>query len=82
MRPEVQECAVVGIPDKDWGERVVAFIVLKGGGALDVREMKSFLKSRISAFKVPKEYIEVKELPKNAAGKVLKRELRKSATRP
>ncbi|MGA3173796.1 MAG: AMP-binding protein [Syntrophorhabdales bacterium] len=82
MRPEVQECAVVGIPDKDWGERVVVFIVLKGGGALDVREMKSFLKSRISAFKVPKEYIEVKELPKNAAGKVLKRELRKSATRP
>jgi long-chain acyl-CoA synthetase len=76
LMPEVQECAVVGMPDKDWGERVVAFIVPKEGRALDAQAMKSFLKSRISAFKVPKEYIEMKELPKNAAGKILKRELK------
>jgi long-chain acyl-CoA synthetase len=76
LMPEVQECAVVGAPDKDWGERVVAFIIPKEGRAIDAQAMKSFLKSRISAFKVPKDYMVVKELPKNAAGKILKRELR------
>ncbi len=76
--PEVQEAAVVGIPDREWGERVVAYIVPKEGRSLDVPAMKSFLKSRLSPFKVPKEYIAVEELPKNAAGKILKREIRKS----
>ncbi len=76
LRPEVQECAVIGVPDKEWGEKVVAFITLKEGQALDAQAMKSFLKTRISVFKVPKDYIETKELPKNAAGKILKRELR------
>jgi long-chain acyl-CoA synthetase len=77
-RPEVQEVAVVGIPDREWGERVVAFIVARQGHSLDVPAMKSFLKSRLSPFKVPKEYIVVEELPKNAAGKILKRELKKA----
>jgi len=77
-RPEVQECAVVGMPDREWGERVVAFIVARQGHSLDVPAMKFFLKSRLSPFKVPKEYIAVEELPKNAAGKILKRELRKT----
>ena len=76
LRPEVQECAVIGIPDKEWGEKVVAFITLKEGQTFDAQAMKSFLKTRISVFKVPKDYIETKELPKNAAGKILKRELR------
>ncbi len=75
-RPEVQECAVVGVPDREWGERVVAFIKLKEGHGLDTPALKAFLKSRLSPFKVPKEYIAVEELPKNAAGKILKRELR------
>ena len=58
------------------GERVVAFIKLKEGHGLDTPALKAFLKSRLSPFKVPKEYIAVEELPKNAAGKILKRELR------
>ena len=78
MRPEVREAAVIGIPDREWGERVVAFIVAKEGHSLDVPAMKSFLKSRLSPFKVPKEYIAVDELPKNAAGKILKRELKET----
>ena len=77
MRPEVREAAVIGIPDREWGERVIAFIVAKEGHSLDVPAMKSFLKSRLSPFKVPKEYIAVDELPKNAAGKILKRDLKK-----
>ncbi len=76
--PEVREAAVIGIPDREWGERVIAFIVAKEGHSLNVPAMKSFLKSRLSPFKVPKEYIAVDELPKNAAGKILKRELRKA----
>jgi long-chain acyl-CoA synthetase len=76
-RPEVELCAVVGIPDKEWGERVTAFIVAKPGQSFDPRELKSFLKSRLSPFKVPKEYIAVSELPKSPAGKILKREVKK-----
>jgi acyl-CoA synthetase (AMP-forming)/AMP-acid ligase II len=75
QRPEVEECAVVGIPDPEWGERVTAFIVLRAGEILDLEALKSFLKSRLSSFKVPKEYISVGELPKSPAGKLLKREL-------
>jgi long-chain acyl-CoA synthetase len=75
---EIQECAVVGIPDKEWGERVVAFVVLKEGLTIEVSELKSFLKSRLSPFKVPKDYVILEEMPKNAAGKIQKRELRAS----
>ena len=75
--PEVLECAVVGLPDKEWGERVTAFIVPRPGKHLVVEELKVFLKKHLSAFKVPKEYIIVDEMPKSPAGKILKRELRK-----
>ena len=75
--PEVQECAVVGLPDKDWGEKVTAFIVLQKDRKIDVGELKAFLKERISAFKVPKTFLIVDELPKNTTGKILKREIRK-----
>jgi long-chain acyl-CoA synthetase len=77
QHPAVEECAVIGLPDPQWGERVVAFIVLRSGKTVDREELKSFLKTRLSPFKVPKEYIVVPELPKSPAGKLLKRELRK-----
>jgi long-chain acyl-CoA synthetase len=76
QRSEVEECAVIGLPDPEWGERVTAFIVPKPGETIDVEALKLFLKSRLSPFKVPKEYISVGELPKSPAGKLLKRELR------
>ncbi|MBA4418719.1 MAG: AMP-binding protein [Syntrophus sp. (in: bacteria)] len=76
-RPEVQECAVIGLPDKEWGERVTAIIVPKAGCDIASDEVKLFLKTRLSPFKVPKEYIVVSELPKSAAGKILKREIRR-----
>ena len=76
-RPEVGECAVVGLPDREWGERVTAFIVPKAGHSIVPEELKSFLKSRLSPFKVPKEYVALSELPKNPAGKILKRQIRK-----
>ena len=76
-REEIESCAVLGVPDKEWGERVTAFIVPKIGQRIVPEELKTFLKSRLSPFKVPKEYIVVNELPKSPAGKILKRELKK-----
>lgn len=76
-RPEVQECAVIGLPDKEYGEKVTAFIVPKGGQQLDPAGLKSYLKTKLSPFKVPKAFISVLELPKSSAGKILKREMKK-----
>ena len=76
-REEVQECAVIGLPDKEWGERVAAFIIQRPGKNFNKEELHAFLKSRLSSFKVPKEYRLVNDFPKSPAGKILKRELRK-----
>ncbi len=76
-RSEVQECAVVGLPDREWGERVTAFIIPKPGRMIAPEELKSFLKTSLSSFKVPKEVVTVAEMPKSPTGKILKRELRK-----
>ena len=81
LRSEVEQCAVLGLPDKEWGERVTAFIVPKPGKTILCDQLASFLKSRLSTFKVPKEYVLMSELPKNAAGKILKRELKKQRIR-
>jgi len=75
-RKEIQECAVIGLPDPEWGEKVTAFLVLGAGAKIDEKSLKAFLKEHLSHFKVPKAFHVVAELPKNAAGKILKRELR------
>jgi long-chain acyl-CoA synthetase len=76
-RPEIEECAVVGLPDKEWGERVAVFLLPKSGQEIAPEDLKSYLKSRLSSFKVPKQYIVMNEMPKSPAGKILKRELKK-----
>lgn len=76
--PEVEECAVIGLPDREWGEKVTAFIKPKAGMSIRPEEVKQALKTRLSPFKVPKTYIIVSELPKSPTGKILKRELKKS----
>lgn len=77
-RAEIQECAVVGLPDKEFGERVTAFIVLQKEQQLDPIDLKAYLKTHLVGFKVPKEFIIVDELPKNPAGKLLKSQIKKS----
>ncbi len=77
-RPEIEECAVIGLADPDWGEKVTAFIVARRGEEIDPAVLKAFLKTRIAAFKVPKEFRIINELPKNVAGKIQKRQLRKA----
>jgi long-chain acyl-CoA synthetase len=76
-KPEVEECAVVGFPDREWGERVTAFIKPKPGKELSSEALKSYLRTCLSPFKVPKQYIIVDDMPKSPAGKILKRELKK-----
>jgi long-chain acyl-CoA synthetase len=79
--PEVGECSVIGLPDREYGERVTACIVLKQKDRrLDPASLKSFLKTQIASFKVPKEFIILDELPKGSTGKILKRELKKQIT--
>jgi long-chain acyl-CoA synthetase len=75
-RPEVLECAVVGLPDEEYGERVTAFIVERGGHEVDATLLRDFLKARLAGFKVPKQFIVVDELPESTAGKVLRRAIR------
>jgi len=79
-RPEVEECAVIGLADQKWGERVTAVLKLKPGLSLSRPDMEAFLKASLAGFKVPKEYIVVDELPKSPTGKILKKELRKQFT--
>lgn len=75
--PEVQECAVVGLPDKEWGERVAAFILPKPGATVEQDKVKAALKGKLSGFKIPKQVVVVNEFPKSQAGKILKREVKK-----
>ena len=74
--PGVAEVAVVGAPDPEWGEVVVAFVVAQPGAVLDEAALDTHCLARIARFKRPKRYEMVEMLPKNNYGKVLKTELR------
>lgn len=70
--PSVADCAVVGIADPSWGERVCAAVELRQGLALSLDELQAWMKERISSHKVPKDLRCVPALPRNAMGKVVK----------
>ena len=74
--PAVQEVAVVGMPDKQWGETPHAFVVLKAGQNATAEELRAFLRERMAHFKVPRSFTFVTELPKTATGKIQKYVLR------
>ena len=80
MHPAVKEAAVLGERDEKWGESVVAVLVKREGHIPDEHELDLFCLEHIARFKRPKRYVFVEQLPRNATGKVLKRELRLQLT--
>jgi acyl-CoA synthetase (AMP-forming)/AMP-acid ligase II len=72
----VASCAVIGVPDEEWGERVHAVIVLQPGASLEMDELRDHCKALIAGYKCPRSLELMDALPVSGAGKVLKRELR------
>ena len=70
----VDDCAVVGIADEEWGELVVAAVVAKPG--LEQHQLNQWMRAQMPAYKTPRKYLMVKELPRNAMGKVVKNEVK------
>ena len=74
--PVVDEAAVIGVPDAEWGEVVRAIVVLKEGQSAEEDEIMEFTRERLASFKKPESVVFTGELPRNPLGKVLKRVLR------
>jgi malonyl-CoA/methylmalonyl-CoA synthetase len=70
----VDDCAVVGIADEEWGELVVAAVVAKAG--LEQHQLNQWMRTQMPTYKTPRKYLLVKELPRNAMGKVVKNEIK------
>lgn len=75
--PAVKECAVVGVEDAYWGERICAALVLRANKQVSTNELDKWMKVKIAGYKVPKQIRTMTELPRNSMGKVVKPELKK-----
>ena len=78
--PAVADCAVIGLPDEKWGERVTAVILPRPGAEVDVTDLKAYVKERIGSVKTPKQIEVWPDLPRSKVGKVLKTEIKKTLT--
>jgi fatty-acyl-CoA synthase len=74
--PDVDDVAVIGVPDEQFGQRLRAFVVRRDGAALNEDDVRAHVRDNLARFKVPRDVVFVDVLPRNATGKVLKRELR------
>ncbi len=70
--PAIIECAVVGVPDPEWGERIAAAIVLREGDALDLPSLRTWAKASLATHKLPSRLLVLDSLPRNAMGKIMK----------
>ena len=75
--PAIKDCAVVGLENEEWGELVAAVLVAAENKKIDTVELNAWIRERMPAYRVPRKYIEVKELPRNAMGKVTKTDVKK-----
>jgi len=76
QHPAVADCAVVGVPDEQWGEAVAAAIVCKSGAAVEAGELRDFVKSQLRSSRAPQHIVFRDELPYNETGKLLRRIVR------
>jgi long-chain acyl-CoA synthetase len=74
--PAIDQAAVIGLPHEHWGEQVVAYIVIRPGMNVSNDELQATCGARLSRYKIPKEFREVEDLPRNRMGKIDRRELR------
>lgn len=74
--PDVEDCAVVGLPDERSGEQVVVAVVLRPGASLDAESIRSLARERLTAYKVPRRVVQVDDLPRSLIGKVIRRQVR------
>jgi fatty-acyl-CoA synthase len=79
---KVAEAAALGVDDEDYGKRLRAFVVLTDGAKVSEDELKDFVKKNLARYKVPREIVFMDELPRNATGKILKRELKDQEEEP
>jgi len=79
LHPAVLEAAVVGMPDHYSGEKPMAYVVLRAGGAVTAAELTEFLRASLATYKVPARIEFVDALPRTSIGKILRRELRDRA---
>jgi acyl-CoA synthetase (AMP-forming)/AMP-acid ligase II len=80
--PQIDESAIIGVPDPDWGEVIKAIIVPRPGEKPEPEEIVTYTKQRLASYKAPTYFAFVDELPRNPMGKVLKTELRKLYGKP
>ena len=78
----VEEAAIIGVPDLDWGERVRAIVVLKDGERASEEDISEYCRQRLASFKKPESVVFCNELPRNPMGKVLKRILKEEYSHP
>ena len=74
--PDVEDCAVIGLPDERSGEQVVVAVVLRSGASLDAESIRSLARERLTPYKVPRRVVQVDDLPRSLIGKVIRRQVK------
>jgi len=75
QHPDVVEAAVIGVPDESFGQRLLGYVVLQPGARTNAQQLRTHVRDQLANYKVPREIVVLDELPRNASGKVMKKQL-------